>query len=92
MSFNIKEFQLQSGSLIRFDEPVVGFSEISPGKIGIVLAHEKPAFLNILVEGRLVKLNFSGAVSIHGWISTFTLVVDPEGYPGCARRMHTWRR
>ena len=87
MSFNIKDIQLLPGSLIRFDGPAAsGCAARIAGKVGIVLSHEKPVFLDVLVEGRLVQFNFSGAVPIHGWISAFSLVAGPDGKPGGGSR------
>ena len=83
MSFNIKDNQLLPGSLIRFDGPVESlYAPGISGKVGIVLSHEKTVYLDVLVAGRLVKFNFAGAVPIHGWISTFSLVAGPDGKPG----------
>jgi len=74
MSFDIKEYQLLPGSLIRFDGPAGYYAPGIAGKVGIVLSHEKPVYLDVLVDGRLVQFNFAGAVPIHGWISTISLV------------------
>ena len=92
MSFNIKDNQLTPGSLIRFDGPAESYAPGISGKVGIVLSHEKPAYLDVLVAGRLVKFNFAGAVPINGWISTFSLVAGPDGKPGGGRRMWPWHR
>ena len=87
MSFNIKDFQLQPGSLIRFEGPVQGYAPGLAGKVCIVISHEKPVFLDVLVDGRLVQLNFSGTVPIHGWISAFTFLADPpDGERGSGRK------
>lgn len=82
MSFNIKDIQLLPGSLIRFDGPAGSYAPGIAGKVGVVLSHEKPVFLDVLVDGRLVQFNFSGAVPIHGWISAFSFVAGPDGKPG----------
>jgi len=86
MSFNIKEYQLLPGSLIRFDGPAESYAPGISGKVGIVLSHEKPVYLDVLVDGRLVQFNFAGAVPIHGWITTFSLVAGPDGKPGGGSR------
>ena len=93
MSFNIKEYQLLPGSLIRFDGPAESYAPGISGKVGIVLSHEKPVFLDVLVEGRLVQFNFAGAVPIHGWISAFSLVANsPDSEPGSGRVVWPWCR
>jgi hypothetical protein len=86
MSFNIKDNQLLPGSLIRFDGPSESYAPGISGKVGIVLSHEKPAYLDVLVAGRLVQFNFAGAVPINGWISEFSLVAGPDGKPGGGSR------
>ena len=93
MSFNIKDNQLLPGSLIRFDGPAAYYAPGIAGKVGIVLSHEKPVYLDVLVDGRLVQFNFAGAVPIHGWISAFSFVADPpDTGPGSGRRMWPWHR
>lgn len=76
----MKEFQLQPGALIIFDG--VGENSASRiaghGRVGIVVKHWQPIFLDVLVDGKIIELNFGGAIPLDGRTLDFTLLAGPS--------------
>ena len=85
--FNVKRDRLPPGSLIRFkDDYRLGMlylygpgAYISKGSIGLVIEHEKPVYIKVLVEEKIVKLDFINQVPIHGYVDKFELFQLPVG-------------
>ena len=87
MGFNIKEYMLPPGTLIRFDG--LGFNQrlsysythmgIKPGDIALVLKHSQPLFLDILVGEKVHILSFDGTADMIGWVPEFTPIYCGSG-------------
>jgi len=79
--FNVKRDRLPPGSLIRFkDDYRLGMlSYISKGSIGLVIEHEQPVYIKVLVEEKIVRLDFIAQVPIHGYVDKFELFQLPVG-------------
>jgi hypothetical protein len=85
--FNLKHNRLPSGSLIRFkDDYRLGMlylygpnAMIAKGSIGLVIEHEKPVYIKVLVEEKIVRLDFAGRVPLHGYVSDIELFQLPLG-------------
>ena len=92
---NVKRDRLPPGSLIRFkDDYRLGMFygggpnvTIAKGSIGLVIEHEKPVYIKVLVEERIVKLDFSslGRVPLHGYVNDIELFQLPVG-----KRLEKW--
>lgn len=84
--FNVKRDRLPPGSLIRFKKYWVpyayvagGLSKISEGSIGLVIEHSQPVYITVLVEEKIVKLDFIDRVPLHGYVSDIELFKLPVG-------------
>lgn len=92
MSFNIRDYKLPSGSLIRFGNPnqkdgngnpYLTYTYSSAGihydEIGLVIEHSKPIYLKVLVNERIVKLDLGDLANMVGYVFDITLVSLPNG-------------
>ncbi|NBT24821.1 hypothetical protein EBT11_09340 [bacterium] len=52
---------------------------IAKGSIGLVIEHEKPVYIKILVEEKIVKLDFINRVPLHGYVDDIELFKLPVG-------------
>ena len=87
--FNVKRDRLPPGSLIRFkDDYRLGMLYsyvVAKGSIGLVIEHEKPVYIKVLVEEKIVKLDFIGRVPLHGYVNDIELFQLPAG-----KRLEEW--
>jgi hypothetical protein len=89
--FNVKRDRLPPGSLIRFkDDYRLGMlylygPMIAKGSIGLVIEHEKPVCIKVLVEEKIVKLDFINRVPLHGYVNDIELFQLPVG-----KRLEKW--
>lgn len=87
MGFNVKEYILPPGTLIRFD--TLGFDQrltftyhslgVKPGDIGLILKHKKPMLADILIGDRVHHICFENMVDLIGWVSEFTPIYCGSG-------------
>ena len=85
--FNVKRDRLPPGSLIRFNKDYwVPYaydallpSIISEGSTGLVIEHWKPVYIKVLVEEKIVNLDFVDRVPLHGYVSDIELFQLPVG-------------
>ena len=88
MGFNVKDYMLPPGTLIRFDG--LGFNQrlsytyhalgIKPGNIALVLNHKKPVYIDLLVEDRVILLSLEDLVDLVGWVAEFTPIYCGSGF------------
>jgi len=91
--FNVKRDRLPPGSLIRFkDDYRLGMlylygpnAMIAKGSIGLVIEHRAPDYIKVLVEEKIVKLDFIGRVPLHGYVNDIELFQLPVG-----KRLEKW--
>lgn len=86
--FNIKRDRLPPGSLIRFKDDVrlaPSLSMIAKGSVGLVIEHEKPVYIKVLVGERIVLLDFIGRPSMVGYVDDIELYQLPVG-----KRLEQW--
>jgi len=91
--FNVKRDRLPPGSLIRFkDDYRLGMlylygpmKAIAKGSIGLVIEHSQPVYIKVLVEEKIVKLDFIGRVPLHGYVNDIELFQLPAG-----KRLEEW--
>lgn len=80
MGFNVKDYMLPPGTLIRFDG--LGFNQrlsytyhslgIRTGDIVLILNHKKPAYIDVLVGDRIILLSLEEMIDATGWVPEFT--------------------
>ena len=80
MGFNVKDYMLPTGTLIRFDG--LGYNQrlsytchaigIKVGDIGLVLNHKKPIYLDLLIGEKIILLSLEDMIDITGWVPEFT--------------------
>jgi len=92
--FNVKRDRLPPGSLIRFKDDYMGYRlgmlylygpMIVKGSIGLVIKHEKPVYIKVLVEEKIVKLDYLNRVPLHGYVNDIELFQLPAG-----KRLEEW--
>ncbi len=85
--FNLKRDRLPPGSLIRFKDDyrldiqrlyLYGPNAmIAKGSIGLVIEHSQPVYIKVLVEEKIVRIDFAGRVPLHGYVSDIELFQLP---------------
>jgi len=87
--FNVKRDRLPPGSLIRFkDDYRLGMLYsyvVAKGSIGLVIEHRAPDYIKVLVEEKIVKLDFINRVPLHGYVNDIELFQLPAG-----KRLEEW--
>ena len=88
MGFNVKDYMLPPGTLIRFDG--MGANQrlsyiyhsvgIQPGDIALVLNHKKPVLLDVLVGDKIINLDLEHIADIIGWVPEFTPIYCGSGF------------
>jgi hypothetical protein len=70
--FYIKGSKLSPGTLIRFEEDLC-FGQAKAGQMGIVIDHPFPARMDVLIEEKVIRIQFND-VPIYGWVSEISLI------------------
>jgi hypothetical protein len=88
MGFNVKDYMLPPGTLIRFDgmggnqslSYIYHSVGIRAGDIALVLNHKKPMLLDILVGDKIITLDFEHIADIIGWVPEFNPIYCGSGF------------
>lgn len=86
MGFNIKDYILPPGTLIRFESNYyeqLSFSfhslGMQPGTIALIIEHRTPFYIILLIDDKIYHLSCQYIVDSSGWISEFTPIYCGNG-------------
>jgi len=102
MAFNIKDYKLPEGALIRFgnsrptDQNGIPYLTWTFSRLGIqcddvalVIEHSAPIYLKVLFRGRIVNLDMGDMADMSGYVNDISLVMLPNGSSD-QRRCEKW--